>query len=132
MNYLLVTSLVGCFLLTGCSANTNNADPAKKSSPVSTAVATPKAMRTSTPTPTSIPVDPQQSLAPIDGSEGQGSEASRTKVDWAALPSGLQGEIDVETASANCKSLLSRLSDYPPDTNVGKYLTEALALAHCE
>ena len=132
MKSLLVTSIVGCLLLTGCATNSNDAVSSKEPKSVSTSSTTPKEKRTSSPTPTSTPVDPQQSLAPIDGSEGQGSQASRTKVDWASLPAGLQGEIDVETAAANCKSLLSRLGDYPASSPVGKYLTEALALAQCE
>ena len=132
MKSLLVTSIVSCLLLTGCATNSNDAVSSNEPKPFSTSSTTPNAKRTSSPTPTSTPVDPEQSLAPIDGSEGQGSQALRTKVDWASLPAGLQGEIDVETAAANCKSLLSRFGDYPASSPVGKYLTEALALAQCE
>lgn len=125
---LLAVSL----LLTGCAAEeTDSVKPQKTSS--EKASATPSS-KTVSPTPiaTTVTIDPEQSLAPIEGTDGEGTKVSRTKVDWAKYSEGLQAQIDQDTTLGNCKGLDGYYAGLSSSSDLYKYLNEALVLAGCE
>ena len=124
---LLAVSL----LLTGCAAEeTDIVKPQKTSSEKASVIPSPKTVPP-TPTATTVTIDPEQSLAPIEGSDGEGTKVSRTKVDWTKYSEGLQGQIDQDTTLGNCKGLDSYYAGLSSTSDLYKYLNEALVLAGC-
>lgn len=122
-------ALVLTSLLASCSAE-STADPVTTVThiPSTTVEESPKTTATTTPLST---INPNQSLAPIDGTQGEGNTPKRTKVDWSQLPEGLEAQIDADTAAANCKSIDFLLNEYSSNAQLTKYLTEAITLANC-
>lgn len=132
MYKVIAFSLVVPLLISGCAETQSVPNETKSVHSSSPKQITSSSTRKSTPTPTLATINPEQSLAPIDGTQGEGNSPRRAKVDWSQLPEGLQAVIDADTAAANCKSLDARFSDFPSNSQLAKYLTEAVALAGCQ
>lgn len=132
VNKVIVLALLVPLMLAGCAETQIAPTETISVSSSSPKQITSGSTRKSTPTPSLPTINPEQSLAPIDGTQGEGNSPSRSKVDWSQLPEGLQTVIDADTAAANCKALDARFSDFPSNTQLTKYLTEALTLAGCQ
>lgn len=67
--------------------------------------------------------------APSEPSEP--SEPDRTDVDWSTLPTNYQRIVDEETTAGNCDALQDMFDTAPQQTDLLKYLDEALTIADC-
>lgn len=59
------------------------------------------------------------------------TEPERTDVDWSTLPTNYQRIVDEETTAGNCDALQNMFDAAPQQTDLLKYLDEALTIADC-